>query len=1015
MRLRVLGPVGAEQQGHPVNLGGPKVRTLLAALLMRHGDPVTTDWLIDVLWGENPPATATKTLQKYVSQLRKKVGDALITHPRGYALELGDNQIDAKRFEILLARAGVSQGEYKAQLIEEALELWRGEPYQDLDDATGIAERTRLSELRLAAVEDLMQARLDLGEHAQIVGRLEALLSEHPLRERLWGQLMVALYRSGRQSDSLRAYRRLRHMLGEELGIEPSNEIQELEDRILRHDMPLSAAKPSQSRTNLRPALTSFVGRGSERREISELLISARLVTLIGPAGSGKTRLATEVAGGRVEDVPDGVWFVDLAPLTSPDQVADAIASPLGVGGQAERPTESVLKDYLQERRLLLIVDNCEHLVAKVGKLTADLLEVSPHLTILATSRGRLGVPGEVVFDVPPLSYPEDAKDIDRYDAVRLFLDRARAADPHFRLTDASAVSVAEICRRLDGIPLAVELAAAQVRSIPPSQLVRHLDERFQILTSPLQTAQPRHRSLQAAVDWSYQLLDDPEQTLFRRLSVFRGGFDFESVRQVCCLDPLDPDQATSLLVELVDRSLVSVDQSSDDHTRYRLLETLREYGRDNLDGAEATALRDAHATYFRDLSEQESSRMRGPAQQEAIRRLSLEHDNLRLALRWTSTRDPEMAVRLAIALAIYWDSVGPRSEGHEWLERAAILSDSLTPDLRIGVRLAACELFSSAHVSYSRRYAEDALAEARRIGDELGEARALRALCMALALGEQPENAAAYGRQALGLFEKLGDSWETGLCLERLAQAEYPSPEQAADHMRRSLDLYREVGDRDRQSGALRKLANLMSQGLGDVKTAAKYAAEAVAICEQVGNSNNLAHAQLEYGKIMRRLGESSRAVKALESAFQQLSKSGDQRCSVRSLSALGTARLDHADDDAAMAAFRASLQRGANVDEGHTSREAIAGLARILASKGRSADAVTLFSFADKLQRDLGIPVSASAQKRREERLSSLRLQIGDGEFERARHAGEVMELGQGVDFALALSMPDESETLR
>lgn len=1014
MQFRVLGSLEAEKQGRQMDLGGPKQRRLLTALLTHEGNSVSADRLIDVLWGDHPPTTANKILQKYVSHLRKKVGDVIVTRPGGYAIEVGDDQVDARLFEALLAKARNENrlGE-KFELLEQTLGLWRGDPYTELDHPIVASEQTRLCDLRLSAVEDLMQVRLDLGEHDRLVGRLEGLVSEHPLRERLWGHLMLALYRSGRQSEALRMYQRLRQMLGEELGIEPSPEIQELEDRILIQDPDLSPATPSTARTNLRPALTSFIGRATNLREVSELLVSARLVSLIGPAGSGKTRLATEVARGLVEDFPDGVWFVDLAPLTSPDQVADAIAAPLGVGGQAERSTEAVLKDYLPGRRFLLLVDNCEHLVAKVGILVTELLQVAPDLTVLATSRERLGVPGEALYEVPPLAYPTENESIEEFDAVHLFLERASAADAHFQLTPSNRSSVAEICRRLDGMPLALELAAARVRSIPPSQLTRYLDERFGLLTSVLRTAHFRHQSLQAAVDWSYQLLDPAEQILFRRLSVFRGGFHLETARDVCGFDPLSPAQVTGILPELVDRSLATTDHATEYQTRYRVLETLREYGRDNMDTAEGTALRNSHASCFLDLSEQEASRMRGPEQSDAIQRLSVEYDNLRTALRWTSTHHPETAVRLAIALADYWDAVGPRAEGHEWLERAVALSSSLTPELRIEARLAACELFASAHASFSQHYAEEALVETRRIGDELGEARALRALCWALVLDEQPEEAASYGHQALPILERHGDPWETGLCLERLAEAGYRDPEQAIADLKRSVSLYRKAGDRNRESAALRKLANFMSQGLGDVETAPKYAGQAIAICAELGNLNNLAHAKLEYGKIIRRSGDPNRAAEVLEEAFEQLSKSGDERCSVRTLTALGTAHLDRADDDAAMEAFRSSLRRGGSLDELHTSREAIAGIARIFTSKGRLAEAVTLYGFADKLQRDLKFPVSPSSRQRREKHLESLRAQIGDQDFEHAQQEAESMDLDQAVVFALGLSIQDESKT--
>lgn len=608
-----------------------------------------------------------------------------------------------------------------------------------------------------------------------------------------------------------------------------------------------------------------------------------------------------------------------------------------------------------------------------------------------------------MVFEVPTLSYPEGTEEVEGYEAVQLFADRAKAADPHFRLDDTTTGSVAEVCRRLDGIPLAVELAAARVRSIPPGELTRHLDQRFDILTSPLQTAQSRHKSLQAAVDWSYQLLDPAERTLFRRLSVFRGGFTSDAAREVCGFHPLKPDEITAMLPELVDRSLVTVDRSSADRTRYRLLETLREYGRDIMDAGEATTLRDSHAACFREMAEHEASRMHSPGQRHAIRRLSSEHDNLRKALRWARSHHPETAVRLAIALSSFWDSVGPRAEGHEWLKRAVSLSDRLTPRLQIEARLAACELFSSAHASHSIRFAEEALAEARRLGDELSEAKALRALCYAHTLGEQPQEAKKHGRRALQIFEGSDDVWETALCLERFAEAKYPEPEEAIAHLKRSLTLYRKVGDRDRESGVLRKLADFTAVGLGDQETAVRYAEKAVAICEEMGNLNNRAHAQLEYGKILRRLEDTDRAVEVLEDALEQLSKSGDERCTVRALTALGTTHLARDDPEAAMKSFRSSLRRGLSLDERHTSRVVFAGVARIFDSRNQLGEAVTLLGFAGKLQRDLDVPVNAPSRQRREAWLADLRRRLGEDEFADAWHAGQTMDQDQAVALVL------------
>ncbi len=430
-----------------------------------------------------------------------------------------------------------------------------------------------------------------------------------------------------------------------------------------------------------------------------------------------------------------------------------------------------------------------------------------------------MGVAGEVIYEVPPLPFPASVEgvDIEAFDAVRLFVDRARAADPHFELSGTNLAAVAEICRRLDGIPLALELAAARIRSLPPGQLTRHLDDRFALLTSPVRPGLARHRTLQMAVDWSYELLRPEERKLFRRISVFRGGFDLEAVQGVCGFDPLTSTGTLAILPELVDKSLVVVDHLPHEQTRYLLLETLREYGRERLDVNEAGVVRDSHAVYYRDLAELAAPGLRGPEQQVWARMLAAEHDNLRKALRWASSQDPETAIRIAVALSDYWDSVGPRLEGHEWLQRAVELSDSMTAELRIRARLAAADLFSSAHASHSLHFADEALQEARVIGDRAAEARALRALAWALTLDERSEEAREYGHQALELFEDLGDRWETALCLERLGQVEYQDPDRSIRYLERGLALYRETGDRTREALSLYKIAERTAQGIGD------------------------------------------------------------------------------------------------------------------------------------------------------------------------------------------------------
>jgi predicted ATPase len=1000
MRFRVLGPIEVAVDDRPINLGGAKQRTLLAALVAKRNRPVTSDVLIEMLWGDHAPATAHKSIQKYVSALRKDLGDDLLTRAGGYVVSVGDDAIDAEVFEGLVAEARRSfQPE---SLLEDALALWRGDPYPELIDAeAAFAEVARLTELRAEAEELLIDARLAGGRHAEIIGSIEDLISKNPYRERLWGQLMLALYRAGRQTEALDAYRRLRRTLGEELGIEPSDELQHLEEQILLHDPALDAivAVPG----NLPAAVTSLVGRSREQDRVSELLSSSRLITLLGPAGSGKTRLALEMGRSRARRFQSGVWFVDLAPVRSPDQVVDAVAGPLGVGGAAERSTESVLAEFLSPRRLLLIVDNCEHLVAKIAGVLADLLRAAPGLVVIATSRERLGIEGEAIFDVPPLPYPtpEDEATED-FDAVRLFLERARAVDAGVDHALEQA-TIGEIVRRLDGMPLAIELAAARVRTLGLFELIDGLNDRFSLLASPSRGRLERHQTLEAAVDWSYQLLDPDEQTLFRRLSVFRGGFDLDSAAEVCGYAPLAEDRIVGLASNLADKSLVAVSPMTLGRRRYFMLETLREFAQVVLDPTETRAMRDAHAVHFMRFAEEASMQLRGPDQTKWFAALSADHDNMRKALDWAAATDPEIAVQLAVALTKYWDSVGPRAEGHEWLRRAVDLSRPLDPRLHIEALLGASDMFSSYHASLPRRFAEEALDLARSLGDGWGEARALRALSWALSLDEYPDEAVAVGLEALPVFEEGDDPWELALCLERLGQASYADPAWSVEKLERACQIYSEVGDRSREALTLYKMADRLAHSLDDLDTAKVYAKEAVEICAEVGNFHDLAHAKLEYGKVLRRAGEPDRASVVLREAFDQLTKSGDERCSVRALTALGTSLLAGGDSEDAAETLRESLRRGRELDERHTSRAALAGLAGIMTEEGREAEAVVLYGIVDRLGQTLAVPVSETSKTKRDALLASLRERVGPTEFDHAWAQGREMTLDEAMKIAL------------
>jgi DNA-binding SARP family transcriptional activator len=554
MEFRILGPLEVHDDSAPVRVPGAKERALLADLLVNAGRVVPADRLVEDLWGEHPPGNPANTLQGRVSALRRALGSAgsgmVVTRPPGYALNVDPGQVDATRFERLVAEAtatAAGDGPRAARLLEEALGLWRGPALAEFaDQPWAQAEAARLEELRLAATEALVDLRLAAGGHAGLVGELEGLVAAHPTRERLRGQLMVALYRSGRQADALGAYTEAREVLAEELGIDPSPELQRLYQAILVQDPALEATTLDRGpgRHNLPERLTSLVGRDEELRELAKLVEQHRLVTVLGPGGAGKTSVAVELARQLAPGVPDGVWLVELAGLADPALLAEVVVAALGLveeaGGAAPPPAPERLATFVADKALLLVLDNCEHLVGACAELAQRLLAAGPEVKVLATSRAVLGVPGEVVWPVPPLAVPEapdpevipapggatgpgpaaaaDAPEaLARYDAVRLFWERAAAADPGFALDAASAPAVAELCRRLDGLPLAIELAAARVRFLPPAEIVARLGDRFGLLAGGSRTVAARQRTLRATVDWSWELLEQREQVLFRR------------------------------------------------------------------------------------------------------------------------------------------------------------------------------------------------------------------------------------------------------------------------------------------------------------------------------------------------------------------------------------------------------------------------------------------------------------------------------------------------------------------
>ncbi|MGW0290502.1 BTAD domain-containing putative transcriptional regulator [Streptomyces tuirus] len=696
MHYRILGTTQAlRSDGTVVSVGGARLRALLTVLALRAGRTVPAGLLVDEVWGGQPPADAHGALQALVGRLRRALGAAAIASAEGgYRLTAAPDDVDLHRFERLAGegqRALADGDPAKAVVVlDDALALWRGPALADLPDRT--AEAARRDTRRLDVLRARHTAALALGQAEQSLPELTALCDGHPLDEPLQALRLRALRDAGRAAEALDAYEDVRRLLADRLGADPGPELRSLHAELLSFEDPPVPQGPGASVGNLRARLTSFIGRETDIETIRGDLAAARLVTLLGPGGAGKTRLSQETAETVREAMPGGVWLAELAPLDDPDAVPEAVLTAVGaretvlygagaegiraaVADRLDDPVER-LAEHCSRPRMLLILDNCEHVADAAARLTEELLARCPDLTVLATSREPLGVPGELLRPVEPLPEPV---------ALRLLADRGAAARPGFRIEDDPG-ACAEICRRLDGLPLAIELAAARLRMLTPRQIADRLDDRFRLLTSGSRTVLPRQQTLRAVVDWSWDLLDEEERDVLRRLSVFAGGCDLPAAEAVC------GPAALEALGSLVDRSLVVAappGSPADGEMRYRLLETVAEYAGERLDesGQRADAER-AHLTYFRELARLTDPLLRGPGQLAAIHRLEREYENLRTALRHAvALRDEQEALCLALSLVWYWQMRDLRIEARNWCREVMALGpDPFTEPVRPAV-----------------------------------------------------------------------------------------------------------------------------------------------------------------------------------------------------------------------------------------------------------------------------------------------------------------------------------------
>ncbi|MDA3648015.1 winged helix-turn-helix domain-containing protein [Saccharopolyspora indica] len=922
MRIEVLGPVRLSTDvGVAVDVAERKVRLLLAALVAAGGAPVPAEALVDRVWGENLPANPKRVLRAKLSQLRAALDRArpgareLLAHtPAGYRLAVEPGSVDAGRFRDEVERARRLSAGKRAEVLDRALSMWNGEAYADFADELWLAPViAELEEARLTAVELLAEALLESGTPERAIERANGVAAAHPTRERLVSALMLALYQAGRQHEALELFEALRHRLAEDVGVDPSPQVRELHGRILRQDPALTGDRPrgrsALARTNVPAETAALIGRRREIDEIAASLTGTRLVTLTGAGGVGKTRLALHLARAQLAQFHRGTWFIDLTELASTpagerpsvERVADLVMSALDLPS-APADNFAEVCEALGSRPSLLVLDNCEHVVDEVAEFVARLLRRAPGVRVVATSRQPLGLPEEQRYGVAPLAVEAGPDGVS--EAAAFFAARARAVDRTFTL-EGSTTEVVELCRRLDGLPLALELAASRTNAISVRDLLERLSDRLNLLARPGRGVPRRQQTLRGLIDWSWSLLDETEQAVLRRLAVHPGGLSLEAAEAICA-DDATGAQVVDALLGLVDRSMVIASASGPTGVRYGLLESIATYAAEKLDEAgERERVAQRHLRYYLDFADRADENLRGPEQRYWLQRLEAERIQLRHAsAEAIRQRDGDSAI--ALALVTFWyrtmsgrqahlrDDLrtalglpGKRDDGYatvaaldvclsldagsgrggERVDAALAMFDD--PFARAGIQwYAGASLLTAGIREAGERHIDEALPVLQDRGADWAASVAvcLRDWLVVSTWGDPPRGLPD-GRDAGEVLQELGDSYGLSYALA----VEHRTAELSGDYARAAAvaeQAYEQSLALHLWSGVSLWLTARAISALrrGDLAGAAESLQESRSLAAELGYTNGSAYADFGESMIARYHGDTGRARELLE-----------------------------------------------------------------------------------------------------------------------------------------------------